>query len=572
MVSADEASGTDVSIFLSLAGGDDDGTNLSRAGGRLFLTFIAISAIVFVACIPYVRLRLQPVPAFVAVYNSVLMVNNFTTSIILFGQFNILPSRAVLVLASGYLFTAAITAVQLLTYPHVFAATGLLGAGPQTAAWLYMFWHGGFPLAVVLYALSRGRGGEPIERPRIAVASGVATAMGAVLVCWLASAWGTEGALALPMLIGENGFTQWHQVCTVTDMTLALGAFAMLWLRRRRTALDVWLMVVMGYWLCDVTLSSYLNASRYDLGYYAGRLYGALAASFLLAILVLQNSRLYRGLAVAASRLNERTSELMRANATLQGEIADRKRGEDELRRAQMELADVTRVTAMGELTASLAHEVNQPIGAAVANAESCLIWLSGEVPNIEEARAAASAIVKNGIRAAEIMARIRELFKKGTPQRESVDLNDVIREMTVLLRGETTRCAVSLGTELAADLPQVLGDRMKLQQVMMNLIINGVEAMKDVDGTRDLVIRSQRAENGQISVSVSDTGVGLPLLHADLIFTALFTTKPHSTGMGLSVCRAIIEAHGGRLWAVNNSSRGASFHFVLPAKLEVPE
>jgi C4-dicarboxylate-specific signal transduction histidine kinase len=323
----------------------------------------------------------------------------------------------------------------------------------------------------------------------------------------------------------------------------------------------------MGYWLCDVMLSAYLNTGRYDLGWYAGRIYGALAASFVLAVLVLENSRLYRRLAVAAGRLKEGTTELMRANETLHGEIADRKRAEEGLRQAQTELAHVSRVTAMGELTASLAHEVNQPIGAFVANAERCLIWLSREVPSIEEARTAASMVVKDGMRAGEIITRIRQLFKKGTPLRESIDINDVISEMIVLLHGEATRYAVTIRTEPAGDLPQIDGDRVQLQQVIMNLIINGIEAMKDVDGTRELAIKSQRAENGQIMVSVIDTGVGLPPVPEDMIFTGFFTTKRHGTGMGLSISRSIVEAHGGRLWAVNNSTRGATFHLTLPAE-----
>ena len=174
---------------------------------------------------------------------------------------------------------------------------------------------------------------------------------------------------------------------------------------------------------------------------------------------------------------------------------------------------------------------------------------------------------MKDGTRAAEIIGRIRLLFKKGTPQRELVDVNEVIREMIVLLRGEMARYSISVRTELAADLPQVMGDRVQLQQVMMNLIMNSIDAMKDVDGTRELAIKSQRAENEQLMVCVSDTGVGLPPQQADQIFNAFFTTKPHGTGMGLSISRSIVESHGGRLWAADNSPRGASFHLILPTR-----
>jgi C4-dicarboxylate-specific signal transduction histidine kinase len=270
--------------------------------------------------------------------------------------------------------------------------------------------------------------------------------------------------------------------------------------------------------------------------------------------------------------LKETVQELQSTNEALQAESLERKHAEETLRQAQADLAHVSRVTTMGELTASLAHEVNQPIAAAVTNANTCLRWLAGGNPNLEEARAAAMRIVKDGTRAAEIINRIRLLFKKGTPQRGLIDVNEVIREMIVLLRGEAVRHNILVETELATDLPQVMGDRVQLQQVLMNLMLNGMDAMKDVDGTRELAIKSQRGETDQVLVSVSDTGVGLPAQQADQIFKAFFTTKSHGTGMGLSISRSIVESHGGRLWAADNSPRGASFHFTLPTKIEAKE
>jgi C4-dicarboxylate-specific signal transduction histidine kinase len=271
----------------------------------------------------------------------------------------------------------------------------------------------------------------------------------------------------------------------------------------------------------------------------------------------------------ARDDLKGTVKELQSTNEALEAESRERKRAEESLRQAQADLAHVSRVTTMGELTASLAHEVNQPIAAAVTSANSCIRWLAAEVPNLDKARAAAMRIVKDGTRAAEIISRIRLLFQKGTQQLELVDVNEVIEEMITLLRGEATRYSISVRTELAADLPPVTGDRVQLQQVMMNLVTNSIDAMKVVDGTRELAIKSQRAENEHLRVSVSDTGVGLPPGQADQIFNAFFTTKPHGTGMGLRICRSIIESHGGRLWAADNSPRGASFHFALHAKSE---
>jgi len=269
---------------------------------------------------------------------------------------------------------------------------------------------------------------------------------------------------------------------------------------------------------------------------------------------------------VVAHALSDESGSVEFVGAVMDVTVA--KQAEEALRQAQADLARVNRVTTMGELTASLAHEVNQPIAAAVTDANTCLRWLNRDHPDVEEARETASRIVKDATRAGEIISRIRLAFKKGTPHRALVDVNEVIREMIVLLRSEATRYSISVRTELA-DLPQVMADRVQLQQVLMNLMTNGIDAMKDVDGTRELVICSQQADDGHLMVSVSDTGVGLPPQQADKIFDAFFTTKPHGTGMGLRISRSIVESHGGRLWAAGNSERGASFYIALPTKVE---
>ena len=258
-----------------------------------------------------------------------------------------------------------------------------------------------------------------------------------------------------------------------------------------------------------------------------------------------------------------------RLSTTAKRRASEAMRAEETLRQAQADLAHVNRVTTVGELTASLAHEVNQPIAAAVTDANTCLRWLAGDIPNLEEARAAAMRIVKDATRAAEIISRIRVLFKKGALQRELVDLNEVIREMIVLLRSEAARYSISVRTDLAEGLPEVMGDRVQLQQVLMNLMINSIDAMKEVEGTRELTINSRQDENERLMVSVTDTGVGLSSQHADQIFNAFFTTKPHGTGMGLRISRSIIERHGGRLWATDNAPRGASFYLTVSTKAD---
>jgi PAS domain S-box-containing protein len=274
----------------------------------------------------------------------------------------------------------------------------------------------------------------------------------------------------------------------------------------------------------------------------------------------------YRWFLTRALPLHDEHGNIVRWYGTAT-DIDDFKRAEEARQQVQSDLAHVSRVTAMGELTASLAHEVNQPIAASLMNAGSCVRWLGADPPNLEEARAAASRIVEDGRRATDIIGRIRLLFTKGAAQRECVEVNDLVREMVVLLRSETARYAISVRTELAADLPLVVADRVQLQQVLMNLIMNSIDAMKDVNGTRDLAITSQGGDNDQLLVSVSDTGPGLPPQQTDQIFKAFFTTKENGIGMGLSISRSIVESHGGRLWAANRGSGGASFTIALPTK-----
>jgi len=245
-------------------------------------------------------------------------------------------------------------------------------------------------------------------------------------------------------------------------------------------------------------------------------------------------------------------------------DIEDRKRAEQ----LQADFAHLNRVTTMGELTASLAHEIKQPITATVLSADACLQWLNHDQPDLDEVRDSAKMIVQEGKRAAEIIERLRGLYKKSPPKREQVDVNEIAQEMTVMLRGEANRFGVSIRTDLAAELPKITADRVQLQQVLMNLMLNAIEAMKDTGGT--VMVKSHLDERGRVMISVSDTGVGLPIENVDQIFSAFFTTKPEGSGMGLAISRSIIESHGGRLWATPNDGRGATFHFTLPTATEV--
>src|ERR1700722_2364021 len=266
-------------------------------------------------------------------------------------------------------------------------------------------------------------------------------------------------------------------------------------------------------------------------------------------------------------RVEERTAELKQSNVQLLAEMAERKRAEDAYYEAQAELERVTRMSAMGALAASISHEVNQPLAAVVTNADACAMWLSAEPPNLAEARAAVDSIAQEGTRASEVIRHIRAMFTKAAPERTTVQINDLVREVGSLIEGAALRNQVSIETELAADLPASVGDRVQLQQVIVNLILNGIEAMSDVaDRPRQLVIRSQIQNSGEVLVAVRDSGVGIAPKDQKRIFDAFFTTKDQGMGMGLSISHSIIEAHGGRLWASSNGDHGATVQFTLPA------
>src|SRR6266550_3241777 len=281
---------------------------------------------------------------------------------------------------------------------------------------------------------------------------------------------------------------------------------------------------------------------------------------------------------VETSELKQAKTEILRLKNDLECRVAERTRqltaANEELRTAQAELARVTRVTSMGEMAASIAHEVTQPLTGIVTNGNACLHWLASAPPNVEKARTTVERIIRDSNLASEVIHDIRTLVKKAPPHHEPVALNDLIYRTLTLASGEMTRHQVALQTELAVDLPNVLADRVQLQQVLLNLIINAVEAMSSItERERVLTVRSERREDPEtIAIAVRDSGVGLDPQRAERLFDAFFTTKPEGMGLGLSICRTIISAHGGRLSNANNADHGATFEFTLPAYVEAPK
>jgi signal transduction histidine kinase len=511
-------------------------SNLSpgRAQRRLAVVVLLVLLVaLFVFAGPLSTIQPGRIGAFVPAYASAIFVTDLITAVLLFAQFSILRSRALLAIANGYLFTALIVIPWMLTFPEVFAPSGLLGAGLQTTTWLYTLWHAGFPIFVIAYAVLKGA--DPPEGPRQGSASAaiLSTAAATGLIVLAATFLCTVGQDLLPREsldpVRFSAIWLYAAGCLALLITIAL---VLLWIRRR-SVLDLWLMVVMCACLIEIYLISFPVPIRYSVGWYAGRVFGLVSGSLVLFVLLYEITLLY--------------AQLLRAV------IAQRHE-----REARLMTGDV--------VAATIAHEVKQPLSAMVTNAGAGVRLLDSRTPDLEEAKSAFKDIVADGHRAGAVIESIRAIFKMETQGKLPLDIKDLINETLVLARGALQKHGILADTEMHAQLPQVMGDRIQLQQVLMNLITNAIESMAGVDGFRVLSIKSEVRDRRGVMVSVADTGAGIGPQDADRIFSPRFTTKSDGMGMGLSICRSIIEAHGGRLWVSANVPRGAMFQFVLPA------
>ena len=511
-----------------------------RFAGAVMLVSLAI----FAALAPFAQTRLPPVAAFIPSYQSALVINDLITAVLLFGNFAIARSRALLLLASGYLFTALMAIVHALSFPGLFAPGGLLGAGAQSTAWLYMFWHGGFPLAVICYALlSRGADRTRLPAPA-AILAGVAAVL--ALVAALA-ALATAGEALLPNIMLGNAYTPAMIFVVAAVWAMSLAALAVLFLRRPHSVLDLWLMAVLCAWLADIALSAVLNAGRFDLGFYAGRLYGLAAASFVLVMLLLETITLYARLA-----------------RSLDAERQERERRVGEL---SSELIHVSRLSELGQMVSALAHEVNQPL-TAIGNYLRAGQRLA-EAGDGAKLRTALDKAVGETTRAREIIQRLRDFIRKSESAKRAEPLRTTIEEAIALALVGAEAREVELDLRLDPAAPAALIDKVQIQQVLLNLVRNAVEAMAE-SPRRSLVIATQAAD-GRVEVSVADTGPGLSAAVRERLFQPFVTTKSSGMGVGLSICRSIVEAHGGRLWAEDNPGSGTVFRFTLqPARLDM--
>ncbi len=476
-------------------------------------------------------IQLGTIYSFVAVYTTGMFVTDLITAILLYAQFSILRSRAILVIASGYLFTAFLIVPYVLAFPDVLAPNGVIG-GLQTTAYLYLLWHCGFPLFVIGYTLSKDEG--PSKRfaqgeVRAAILQSVAWTMaGAAALALLC----IRGTAVLPrIMVDRYRFVpEWPYLVAAPILALCSLALVVLWFRRR-SVLDFFLMVVLCAYLIEIPPQYYPVMARFSTGWYAVRISSLLSSSIVLVVLMYEITALYGGLLAAVLRhRREREARLMTGDA----------------------------------VAASIVHEVRQPLTAMITSADAGFRFLDRSTPNLDRAKDLFKRIATDGHRAGEVVESIRANFKTDRVTRTSLDVNELIGEALSLERGDLQKHRILVRAETAAKLPEVLGNRIQLQQVLVNLITNAIDSMAAKDEPRVLCVKSEVYEDDGVMISVADSGTGISPQNLDRIFNPLFTTKSDGMGMGLSICRAIIEAHDGRLWAAPNIPQGAVFQFTL--------
>jgi signal transduction histidine kinase len=488
---------------------------------RLAASAVAVSLLIFAAVIPFATTRLAALPPFIAVYQAALVVCDLVTAILLLGQGRYERAAPLWILAAGYLFTAGLAVSHTLSFPGLFAPAGLLGASAQSTAWLYMFWHAGFPLFVIAYA--RLKSASPAAAPKRIAFAGLA----AILAAWAALTWlATAGAALLPPIMSGNRYTGAMIFVVSSVWLLSLAALYVLWRAKPHSVLDLWLMVVMCAWLCDIGLAAVFNAGRYDLGFYAGRLYGLLAASFVLAVLLIENSALH-------GRLAERSAALQAANRELES------------------------------FSYSVSHDLRAPLRAIDGYArmldEDYASRLDAEARRligVVRSSAARMQALIDGLLSFSRLARAQ-------PNMQRLDMERLAREAATEL-GAAERATIECSA-----LPVATGEALLMRQVWANLIGNALKySAKKAAPRIEIGGRSDAQEN---RYWVRDNGAGFDMRQAAKLFGVFQrlhgADEFEGSGIGLAIVQRILARHGGRVWAEARPDEGACFYFALPRR-----
>lgn len=522
-----------------LAGGSQDiplviaAMPINERTTRIALGFIILLSSVAVIVAPFASTPLTRVDAFIPVLQTVMCVVDLVTAFLLFAQYSIYPKRALLAVASGYVFSGLFAFIQTLAFPGAYSATGLIGDGVNSAAWIFVLWHATFQLAVIVYALLKDT-----DDAKLSIRSNPATTIGVTIGCilgvttlltWIA----TEGSWYLPSLY--TGVTRQTRLAGGMDAFLwLLSAVAfMLLFVRRRTILDVWLLVILLAWWPNFVPPIFLPVVRFTLGWYVARFFSFVGSSALLCLLLAETTLLYGRVANANVRLQrERTDRLMSVQAA----------------------------------TAAMAHEIKQPLSAISMAGRAALNWFKRTPPDLDNVRACLVSMMGANARAGEIVDSTLELFKKTANQWTMMQLNEVVHRVLNLVQHDLQANGITVTTEYQEDLPQIQADQTQIQQVILNLIKNAIEALSDFSGPRRL--RLATSFDGSVAaLCIQDSGPGIPTANRDRIFEAFFTTKRTGTGLGLAICRTIVQEHNGKLRLIKTGSEGTSFEIAFPMR-----
>jgi signal transduction histidine kinase len=496
--------------------------------------FVAVALLTGLgAAAPFADAPLSRIDAFIPAIEIAVIITDFITAALLFSQYRIYHSRGLLALASGYLFTALIIIPHVLTFPGAFSPTGLLGAGLQSTAWLYVFWHVGFPIALLIYACLRDeKPTEPSTEAPTAFAVRWSVVIVVSLVCgltWLVTAG--EGFLP-PVFLDATHLAPLTHYLIAFEALICVVALALLW-RKKRSVLNQWLIVVALAFVSELIINGLLISARFTLGWYVSRLFSVVTSTIVLVVLLEETTRLY--------------GRLARSNAMLLREQNDK-------------------LMTLEALAASISHEVRQPLTGITLSGRALLRYLKGTPPRLDKALSTAEGIIAGGHRASQILDDIRNLFGTAERAQSPVDVNDLVVSSLRTLDSELKKHNITARVELKTKLPPVIGNSGQLQEVIVNLIQNAIDAMDAVDDDRRVLqVRTEHNGGDAISIEIEDTGPGIdPKKSAD-IFEAFFTTKPHGMGLGLAICRLIIERHQGQLSVSSANPRGAVCRIKLP-------
>jgi signal transduction histidine kinase/ActR/RegA family two-component response regulator len=541
-----------------------------RTERRIALAVVLASLAISLATAPFAQVKLPRMDAFIPIYESALTFNDLITAVLLFGQFTILRSRAILLLACAYLFTGLMVVAHMLSFPGLFAEGGLLSGGPQTTAWLYFIWHSIFPLLVMVYALQPRVGTEPemTMAPRAALLAGIGWTLAAVVAV---VALTTAGHGLLPAVMDGNGYTPAIKAVVTTVWLFSLAALGLLWRRKPHSVLDLWLMVVLCAWLCEVALAAVLNAGRFDLGFYAGRIFGFLSTSLVLVVLLLETRALYARL---AQSLEAERIILQNANHILEQRVAERSRQLEaeivEREKAQETLREAQKLEAIGRMAGGIAHDFNNLLTVVQGNAE-----ILQDSPLSEDDMHCVQAIDRASERGSRLVRQILTFSRRQPLKTDVIDLRQRSEELSEML-GRAVRGDIRLIVSMAEDLWLVECDIAELEIALMNLCVNARDAMPKgglvrVEG-RNATLEAPAGHSAALSgafvaLSITDTGSGIAPDDIKKVFEPFFTTKDvgKGTGLGLSQVYGFAQQSGGMATIDSKLGEGTAVTLYLP-------